>query len=381
MVDMKNVKVRNPFITNGYAGPDYFCDRVKETNTIIDLMTNGNNMALISPRRIGKTELITHCFNQPEIAKNYNTFIIDIYSTNSVRDMVNVFGKAIIDELRTKGRGAWENFLDILKSLKQEISFDINGNPSWSLSIGAITNPEITLDEIFKYLNQADKPCLVAIDEFQQITHYDDPNIEALLRTYIQRTTNANFIFSGSHRHIMGEMFISPARPFYQSVTLMSLDVLDAEKYNSFAMQKFEDYGKRLDTDVVPRLFDYFNGITSYIQRIMNVMFMKTLQGATCNTPMIEESINYLLDLASETYETLLRQMPEKQRDVFIAISKEKEARNVKSGKFVQKYRLTSASSVNSAVKGLLDKDFITLQDDAYIIYDKFFELWLNRNY
>ena len=381
MVDMKNVKVRNPFITNGYAGPDYFCDRVKETNTIIDLMTNGNNMALISPRRIGKTELITHCFNQPEIAKNYNTFIIDIYSTNSVRDMVNVFGKAIIDELRTKGRGAWENFLDILKSLKQEISFDINGNPSWSLSIGAITNPEITLDEIFKYLNQADKPCLVAIDEFQQITHYDDPNIEALLRTYIQRTTNANFIFSGSHRHIMGEMFISPARPFYQSVTLMSLDVLDAEKYNSFAMQKFEDYGKHLDTDVVPRLFDYFNGITSYIQRIMNVMFMKTLQGATCNTSMIEESINYLLDLASETYETLLRQMPEKQRDVFIAISKEKEARNVKSGKFVQKYRLTSASSVNSAVKGLLDKDFITLQDDAYIIYDKFFELWLNRNY
>lgn len=381
MVDMKNVKVRNPFITNGYAGPDYFCDRVKETNTIIDLITNGNNLALISPRRIGKTELITHCFNQPEIAKNYNTFIIDIYSTNSVRDMVNVFGKAIIDELRTKGRGAWENFLDILKSLKQEISFDINGNPSWSLSIGAITNPEITLDEIFKYLNQADKPCLVAIDEFQQITHYDDPNIEALLRTYIQRTTNANFIFSGSHRHIMGEMFISPARPFYQSVTLMSLDVLDAEKYNSFAMQKFEDYGKHLDTDVVPRLFDYFNGITSYIQRIMNVMFMKTLQGATCNTPMIEESINYLLDLASETYETLLRQMPEKQRDVFIAISKEKEARNVKSGKFVQKYRLTSASSVNSAVKGLLDKDFITLQDDAYIIYDKFFELWLNRNY
>lgn len=378
---MKNVKVRNPFITNGYAGPDYFCDRVKETNTIIDLMTNGNNMALISPRRIGKTELITHCFNQPEIAKNYNTFIIDIYSTNSVRDMVNVFGKAIIDELRTKGRGAWENFLDILKSLKQEISFDINGNPSWSLSIGAITNPEITLDEIFKYLNQADKPCLVAIDEFQQITHYDDPNIEALLRTYIQRTTNANFIFSGSHRHIMGEMFISPARPFYQSVTLMSLDVLDAEKYNSFAMQKFEDYGKHLDKDVVPRLFDYFNGITSYIQRIMNVMFMKTLQGATCNTPMIEESINYLLDLASETYETLLRQMPEKQRDVFIAISKEKEARNVKSGKFVQKYRLTSASSVNSAVKGLLDKDFITLKDDAYIIYDKFFELWLNRNY
>lgn len=116
----------------------------------------------------------------------------------------------------------------------------------------------------------------------------------------------------------MGEMFISPSRPFYQSVTLKSLDVLDAKKYNTFAMQKFEDYGTHLDTDVVPRLFDYFSGITSYIQRIMNVMFMRTPQGTTCNTSMIEDSINYLLDLASETYETLLRQMPEKQRDVLL---------------------------------------------------------------
>ena len=116
-----------------------------------------------------------------------------------------MFGKAIIDELRPKGRSAWEKFLIALSSLRSEISFDINGDPVWGIGIGNIVNPEITLDEIFSYLNQADKPCLVAIDEFQQITNYADNRIEALLRTYIQRCTNAHFIFSGSHRHLMAE--------------------------------------------------------------------------------------------------------------------------------------------------------------------------------
>ena len=61
--------MKNPFITNGYAGPEYFCDREKETQLLTDLLTNEHNVALISPRRIGKTDLLNHCFEQP-IIKN-----------------------------------------------------------------------------------------------------------------------------------------------------------------------------------------------------------------------------------------------------------------------------------------------------------------------
>ena len=371
--------MNNPFVTNGYAGPEYFCDRIEETKRIIEMLTNENNMALISPRRIGKTELIRHSFSQPSIKEAYYTFIIDIYSTNSIADLVNMFGKAIIDELRPKGRTAWEKFLQILSSLRSEISFDMNGQPVWGIGIGNLVNPEITLDEIFTYLNKADKPCLVAIDEFQQITNYGDNRIEALLRTYIQRCTNAHFIFSGSHRHLMGEMFTSPARPFYQSVTLMNLKPLDVGKYKEFAVSKFEERGKHLDTSVVDMLFGRFSGITSYIQRVMNVLFLKTPEGGTCVPDMVDDAINYNLSMASDTYETLLRQMPEKQRNVFIAISAEGEARNVRSGAFARKYHLTSPSSVNSALKGLLEKDFITQQGDAYVVYDKFFDMWIKK--
>lgn len=375
-----SMKLNNPFVTNGYAGAEYFCDREEETKQITELLTNENNIALISPRRIGKTELIHHCFAQPEIKDKYYTFVIDIYSTNSVSDLVNMFGKAIIDELRPLGRKVWEKFINIVSSIRSEISFDINGQPSWGLGIGEIKNPEVTLDEIFAYLNNADKPCLVAIDEFQQIINYDDKRMEALLRTYVQRCVNAHFIFSGSHRHLMGEIFTSPARPFYQSVVLMNLKPLPLDKYREFAIDKFEERGKTLDPQVADEVYSRFDGITSYMQRIMNVLFLKTQEGSTCTTAMIDDAIDYNLDIASDTYESMLRQMPEKQRAVFIAISAEGTAKSVRSGAFAKKYHLPSPSSVNSAIKGLLEKDFITQSGDAYVVYDKFFDLWIQRN-
>ena len=109
--------IRNPFVTNGYAGPEYFCDRVEETKFLVRMLANENNIALISPRRVGKTDLIRHCFEQPEIKEHYHTFIIDIYATKNLEDFVNVLGKAILDDLRSKGRSAWELFLNVVISL------------------------------------------------------------------------------------------------------------------------------------------------------------------------------------------------------------------------------------------------------------------------
>lgn len=370
----------NPFVTKGYAGAEYFCDRVKETQDLVQLLTNENNMALISPRRLGKTDLIRHCFNQPAIKEGYYTFMIDIYATGSLRDFVNVFGKAILEALKPRGRKVWELFVAALKSLQQELTFDMNGIPVWSLGMGNMENPAITLDEIFSYLDSADKPCLVAIDEFQQITQYPDgQNIEAALRTRIQRCQNATFVFAGSKRHLMGEIFTSPSRPFYQSVITMGLSPISEEKYTEFAVRLFEQHGKRLDAAVVHEVYSRFSGVTSCLQRVMNVLYFRTERGGCCTLEGVDDTIDYLLDLYSENYETQLSQMSEKQRIVFRAIVAEGKAKNVTGGTFIKKYRLWSASSVMSALKALLDKDFVTQEDEAYVPYDQFFALWLQR--
>ena len=372
--------MNNPFITNGYSAPEYFCDRQRETEMLTRLLTNENNVALISPRRLGKTDLLHHCFTQPEIQESYYTFIIDIYATTSMRDFINVFGKSVLDELKSKGKRAWELFLQTLGSLRSEITYDGAGLPSWGMSIGAIANPSVSLDEIFSYLNHADKPCLVAFDEFQQITRYPDAaNVEAALRTYIQRCNNAHFVFSGSQRHLMGAIFTSPSRPFYQSVNIINLPPISLESYTEFVEEKFEENGKHIVKEVIEDVYNRFKGITSYMQRIMNLLFTYTALETTCQPQMVDSCINELIDFSSDTYESLLYQMPEKQREVFLAIAKEGDAKNISSGTFVRKHSLVSASSVLSAVKGLLEKDFITQDKNIYSVYDKFFTLWLKR--
>ena len=370
----------NPFVTNGYAGPQYFCDRVEETDFLTRMLTNGNNVALISPRRLGKTDLIRHCFGQKEVKEKYYSFIIDIYATKSLQDFVAVMSRGILDELKRHGRSAWEKFLQVMLSIRSEISFDINGNPVWGLGIGSIANPSTSLDEIFRYLSEADRHCLVAIDEFQQITHYEDgDNVEATLRTYMQRCPNASFVFSGSHRHLMDEMFASPSRPYYQSVTLFNLRPISLENYKEFATDKFEQAGKRLDEAVVDEVYERFSSITSYMQKVMNYLYQVTETGSTCSTDMIDTAVNYILDLSSDTNQAILYQMPEKQRNVLLAIAREKKAISISSGAFAKRNHLPSPSAVVSAVRGLLEKDFITQEANAYMIYDRFFQLWLER--
>lgn len=375
--------IENPFVTNGYVGPEYFCDRTEETAMLTKLLTNGNNIALISPRRVGKTDLMRHCFQQKSIKDNYQCFLIDIYATNSFHDFVSVFGKSILDTLKSKGRKAWEGFLNALLSVRSEISFDINGNPVWGLGVGAMVPPQTTLDEIFTYLRTAEKHCLVAIDEFQQILYYNDnKNVEAALRTQIQQCSNANFIFAGSQRHLMSEMFLSPSRPFYQSVVPMSLGAIPMDRYWAFAEPQFAKNGNRkISYEVVASVYERFEGITANVQRIMNMLYMLTPKGEVCTMEMIDKAIDTYLQLSSAYYEELLRQMPEKQRNVFLAIATEGQVKGISSGKFVRKYNLPSTSSVVSAVKGLLEKDFITQNDSVYSIYDRFFQLWIEKTF
>lgn len=370
----------NPFITRGYAGAEYFCDREKETHDIVNLLSNGNNIALISPRRLGKTDLIRHCFAQSELKEKYYTFLIDIYATSSLRDFVNTLGKAILDELKPRGKKTWKKFIMMLQSIKTEITFDFSGNPVWGMGLSNIENPSITLDEIFGYLNNADKPCIVAIDEFQQITSYSQgEDVEAALRTHIQRCNNAVFLFSGSRRHLMGSMFTSPSRPFYQSVITMGLAPISCDKYTSFAKRLFVKHDKLITDEVIEQVYNQFDGVTLCLQRVMNVLFMNTPVGGCATTQMADDAIEYILNLLNDNYETIISQLPEKQRAVLMAIAHDRKAKNISGGDFNKRHRLVSPSSTVSAIKALIDKDFVINDNGCYMVYDRFLSIWLKK--
>lgn len=371
----------NPFVTSGYVSSEYFCDRELETERLVREVTNGNNVALISTRRMGKTGLIQHCFHQPEIRDNYYVFFVDIYASKSLRDFVYALSREILEGLKPFGRKTIERFWNSLKSLQAGITFDPVGNPSFNVQLGDIRSSESTLEEIFDYLEQADKPCIVAIDEFQQIASYPEKNVEALLRTRIQHCNNARFIFAGSQRHVMGNMFTSASRPFYQSVSMMNLDKIDTQKYTDFAVRKFDSYKRTIQPEVVEDIYLRFDGITWYIQKMLNMLFSMTPLHETCTKEMITEALKAVITSYRYTFEETLFRLPERQKELLIAITKEGEAKSVTSGQFISKYSLASASSVQAALKGLLEKDFITHEQGIYRTYDRFFCIWLTERY
>ena len=369
--------IENPFITYGYESAAYFCDRKTETQELVTMLTNGNHAALISPRRMGKTGLIRHCFAQKEVQDHYYTFLIDVYATKNLQDMVYRMGQGIVNRLKPRGQSAIDGFLRFVTSLRTGISFDGQGNASWNLGVGDIKSPNFTLEEIFNYLKAADRKCIVAIDEFQVIADYPEQNVEELMRTYVQDCRNAVFIFSGSQKSMMSEMFSSPTRPFYQSVSMMFLKPVALQEYEAFAKGHFEKAGKQIAADVVEAIYDRFDGTTWYLQKVLNQLFA-TRESVVVSD--VDKAVEQIINQNEEAYQDILYQLTARQRDLLVAVSREGKARQITGSAFVKRHHLSSASSVQKSAQALTEKQLLTHQQGIYEIYDKFMSEWLQKS-
>ena len=379
---MAEMIVQNPFVVGKYLSDRYFCDRLEETVFLRKQIVNGRNVALISPRRIGKSGLIQHFFHQPDIQESYYLFFVDIYATTSLGEFVYTLGKEIFEQLKPQSTIWKEKFFQIITSFRIGCKLDpYTGAPTLDLGLGDIQTPTTTLDEIFAYIDEADKPCIIAIDEFQQIGEYPEKTVEALLRTKIQKCQRAQFIFSGSKRHMMSNMFNSPSKPFYQSAITMGLEPLPMSVYSDFAIRLFEERNRHLEREVVEAIWQKYDGYTWFVQMMMNELFALTPSGEVCHESLIAEAHQNVIMSQENTYKDLLSNLPPKQKMVLQAIAKEGIAQNITSSKFIKKYNLNSASTVQSAVKLLLKNDLLTKTENGYRVYDFFLSDWLATVY
>ena len=375
-------KIINPFIVSGKIEPEYFCDRVSESASLIKSLTNGNNLVLISPRRMGKTGLIHYCYDKEPICGNYHTVFIDILHTTSLREFTLLFGKSIFEAIIPLGQKMLTSFVHTLKSLSGKFSIDLVTNmPTFNLELGDITRPAMTLEEIFTYLENADKPCIVAFDEFQQIANYPEKNIEALLRTHVQQASNTHFIFAGSEYHIMQKMFMSSARPFYNSADTLELKAIDIDIYTEFVIKLMKSGDRTITPQLVKTIYQLYRGNTYAMQKTFNELYSISDEGTNVTTDMVITAINNVIDSKEPMYREQLSNIPDKHKPLLYAIAQEGEAERITSAKFVKDHKLASASAVQYAATQLLTKGVITKLASQYAINDPFFALWINRLY
>lgn len=374
-------QLSNPFVIGKYVDKEYFCDRVKESETLVHHIENGRNVTIMSERRLGKTGLIEHVFTNYLSEDNYETFLIDIYTCKNLREMVYLLANEVFKKIAKK-QTLLERLLQIMRSLKTTITYNVTtGLPELNLGLGEIQQPETTLDEILNYLESSDKTCVVAIDEFQRVAGFEEGNIEALLRTKIQHLKKTQFIFAGSERHLLEGIFNDPQRPFYNSVTFMQLSPIDQDSYIRFCQFLFARYGKTVSEALIAQLYTCFQGITWYLQLSMNEAFTLVERGGHVDENSYQLILNHLVDSKRFTFEDRYASLTEKQKTVLQAIATEypKEL-TLTSQDFIMKYNLKTASSVQTAIKGLVEKGILSDRHGLKRPTDILFILWL-KNY
>ncbi len=372
-----DTQIYNPFLGSGYESPEYFCDRKNETEDILETLRNGRNITLTSPRRLGKTGLIKHVYHLiKQQDPRASVIYIDLYSTESLYDFTQAFASAVLGQLDSNPVKAMKVIVNLFKSFRPNLTMDqITGQPKIGLDIASGTETS-TLKQVFEYLKQSGKTCYIAFDEFQQIAYYPEKNVEALLRSYIQDLHNVHFIFSGSRAHMLGEMFLSPKRPFYQSTSEKSIGVIDEQAYYAFADSFFRAQERSLPMEVFHYVYSQYDGYTWYIQVILNRLYAKT--GRSVDMDLVQESIREILQENEFYYQHLLQIYPKGQVKLIKAIAKEKKVKEPLSGSFISKYSLNATSSVRNALRRMLEEEIIYRSTDGYMVYDRFFGQWLD---
>ncbi len=373
--------IENPFFTRGYHGSDFFCDREDETKRLIDNSKNGINTTLLSVRRMGKTGLIHHFFNKLRRNKKWECIYIDIYATQNLNEFTNSLTTAIINAF-PKNRPIGKKFIELIKGFSPVISYDsFTGLPQITLSYSQQHQYEYTLIGIFDFLENQKKKVVIAIDEFQQIRNYPEINTEALLRTIIQPLKNVIFIFSGSNKHLLMQIFNSAKQPFFSSTQFLSLENINKEDYSIFIKRLFKKNNRDIDEESVDFILNWSKIHTYYTQALCNKIYSQNLTKIRIND--VYYACDSLLEEQENIYFQYRNLLTKSQWKLLKAIGKSGEVYQPTGTKFITKYQLGNPASVRRSLKSLEEKEMvlrvITADNNFYQVYDCFLSKWLER--
>lgn len=373
-------EITNPFITGGYLKPEYFCNRTAETERIMSAIRSKRNLTLISLRRMGKTGLLKHVKHLLESAKEPASVIyVDLLPTMNGNEMLNSVSSALY-RVRKNEKGFLEKLFGFMSSLRPRLTMNpLTGEPSVELKVESDSGIKSGLEQVLRLISEIKSGIVFIFDEFQQIGNYPEENIEAILRSVIQTYPDLPFIFSGSSKHMLENMFMSPGKPFYHSSELMYLERIEGDDYRNFIRDKFSGGGIGINDALIIRVLDWTRQHTYYVQYVCNHLYEKGIK------KIGEEHVNAVFHQIITDFEpqyiNYRNLLPAHQYSLLKAVAVEDGVVQPTAGSFIAKHGLTSPSSVSTSIKALADKEMIIYDSGKWNVYDVFFSRWLEYHY
>ena len=370
----------NPF-TLHLARDEAFCYREHELDDLLTYVRNGQSVVLLSARRLGKSSLAGKVLERLE-AGDFLTARIDVYPVSSERDFVQRLSDGII---RGIGRGA--NSTTIGKRLlglftrispRMEItSYCVKASASIDPGVPATIVIDDVLSSLYRYVERHHRRACIVLDEFQEIAELEESKtLEGTLRSFVQEHSSVSFLFLGSRRHILTDMFSDKNRPFYRSSLVYPLGKIPESAFAAFISERFAATGKDCPADIAASIYRLANGFSWYVQGLAMIAWNSTQPGRSCTAEHVEASCQTMLSMQSPEFEATLSALPPGQKAVLRALA----AQPSKSlfGADYPLYRQLSPGGIQKALKALIKLDFVEEdQQGVYSVVDPFMARWL----
>ncbi|MBQ6307536.1 MAG: ATP-binding protein [Bacteroidales bacterium] len=357
-----------------------FTDRTKETRRLKQDFENGQNVILISPRRMGKTSLVRKV--QTLVDKDIVTVYMDIYDCRNEYEFYNKFAAELLKQTAGKAEAVMKNIKEFLVRLSPTISFGPDPNNEFSLSLG-ITSKNYTPEEILqlpeRMAEKMGKHIVVCIDEFQQIGEFPDSlKVQKKMRGIWQLQSNASYCLFGSKKHLLANLFQSKKMPFYQFGDILFLQPIPTEDWITFIRQKFEEKNMSIDDAIIEKICSTVQSQSSYVQQLAWNVMLNTTKKADEAT--LETAVEDLLNQNSLLFLQQIESLTAYQMNFLKAVAKGVHT-DFTSKEVLSTYDLGAKSNISRIKTVLTQKELIEKTPNGIVFSDPVFELWFTKEW
>ena len=371
--------IKKSFIYGVAVEGDNFTDRVKETNRLKSDFENGQNVILISPRRMAKTSLV----KKVQSLINTDTTIVvymDIYDCRSEYDFYNRLATSVLKQTSGKTELILQNIKDFLIRLNPSISFGSDPNNEFSISLG-ITPKEYSAEEILelpeKIAKKINKHIVICIDEFQQIGEFADSlSIQKKMRGVWQLQSNVSYCLFGSKKHMLSSMFQNKKMPFYQFGDIVFLQAISTEDWIPFIRSKFKEKNIEISDELIRKICSSVDNQSSYVQQLAWNVMLNAENEVTEET--VEVAINDMLSQNTLLFMQQIEGLTSYQMNFLKAIS-DGVHNDFTSQKILSSYELGAKSNIMRIKNVLIHKELIEKTSEGIFFTDPIFKLWMKR--
>lgn len=365
--------MRNPFYYGGSVAKEHFCNRVEELKELTIDIKSGLNLLIYAPRRFGKTSLVLRAVEDMK-SDGYKCVFIDLMHITTIDEFISTYFDKLASSLEEPTDKVVKFFKSVLKIRPNiSVNFDASGTPSFSLLLNN-KERDMALEDVlnipFEFAKNGQK-IVVVFDEFQEIANLD---LEAKLRSVIQHHSNQlSYIFMGSKKSLLNAMFRDKSRPFYKSVKHFTIGEIDEASWVEFISEKFAKTEKSIDERFIKKAVDLTGGFAYYTQQIAYELWSKTEKEV--DEECYEKAIATILDRESDLFANEWDNLtPNQKKTLKVLISR--GDKTLYDDELLAKHKIKS-SSMQTALKALVEKDIVDKTADGYYMVDPIFRFWL----